>query len=295
MTAIAHVGASSGEIAAATALVRSGVAVEDACRSAGISDDGAVRAAMDLSSTTGAPIASILQQVGQLRRNSEEADAHQDAILAGPRVSATILQWLPLLGVGISVAVEPSTVQILATTPVGWFLLGIALALICVGRVWTARLVDRAVQASQSPEHVTLPLMLVEAALKSGLDLASALRAAGAALGAHGDALTIVAAELSHGTSWPHAWARAPMDAGCIAMEKALRVPVSVGASPTDALDSSAQTYRAEAAAARVRAAGRLGVYVTVPLALCFMPAFVLVGVIPLMIAVASGSGISLT
>ncbi|MEV4614988.1 type II secretion system F family protein [Kitasatospora sp. NPDC049258] len=94
--------------------------------------------------------------------------------------------------------------------------------------------------------------------------------------------LAKVAAQLSLGASPEDSWGRLADDcpplaplAGCL-----VRTSLS-GAPPGESLSALAQSRRAEAgraARARVR---RAGVLATAPLGACFLPAFVLVGVVP--------------
>ncbi|MFL6240602.1 MAG: type II secretion system F family protein, partial [Actinomycetes bacterium] len=61
------------------------------------------------------------------------------------------------------------------------------------------------------------------------------------------------------------------------------------GAAPGPALREAADHLRRARRRAAREAAGRLGVRLVLPLGLCFLPAFVLVGVLPLVLAMAGG------
>ncbi|NYI05617.1 hypothetical protein FHU37_002560 [Allostreptomyces psammosilenae] len=63
----------------------------------------------------------------------------------------------------------------------------------------------------------------------------------------------------------------------------------TTGAPPTSALVSFAAENRAERLHAAGRMARRTGVLATAPLGLCFLPAFVLVGVTPVVVGLADG------
>ena len=125
---------------------------------------------------------------------------------------------------------------------------------------------------------------LLGAAVRSGLDVRSALDHVGQVAGGDGDALSRVATALALGVAWDHAWSTAP--ARLAPLGRALAPAWERGATPVDALEALAETTLARARAAGDKAAAELGVRLALPLALCLMPAFVLVGLVPLLIAV---------
>ena len=93
------------------------------------------------------------------------------------------------------------------------------------------------------------------------------------ALAAHGLALALAAA----GTARP---ALAPL-ARAIARSAASGAPLAPTVARVAEEQRSERRWKAEAAAARV------GVRAVLPLAVCFLPAFVLVGVVPVVVGVA--------
>ena len=97
-------------------------------------------------------------------------------------------------------------------------------------------------------------------------------------------ALSDVAEALTGGAPWSEAWALAP--SRLWPLGRALRPAWERGSSPIDALDALADATLARARAAGDAAAAELGVRLSLPLALCLLPAFVLIGIVPLLIAV---------
>ncbi len=59
--------------------------------------------------------------------------------------------------------------------------------------------------------------------------------------------------------------------------------------SPVAALDALASSELARRKAASLAAAAALGVRLTLPLSMCLLPAFIAVGVVPLVVAVGAG------
>ncbi len=125
---------------------------------------------------------------------------------------------------------------------------------------------------------------LMAAAVRSGLDVRSALDHVGRV--GHGDAaaLSEVANGLAAGVPWRDAWTLAP--SRLWPLGRALATAWERGASPVEPLEALADATLARARASGDKAAAELGVRLALPLALCLLPAFVFVGVVPLLIAV---------
>lgn len=133
-----------------------------------------------------------------------------------------------------------------------------------------------------------LLLDLVAVALAAGAPVPTALAAVGAAWpGAAGDAVLRAARALELGAPWDVAWAGAPRSARAVA--DALGPAWSAGASPVPLLRAGADRARAARRAATRTAAGRLGVRLVLPLGLCFLPAFLLLGLVPVVVSLAFG------
>ena len=146
------------------------------------------------------------------------------------------------------------------------------------------------------PKHTEprVPLAVVLTLIKSGVAAGADVRTAianvaGALDGIHPDAaaLELIARRLGLGMAWADAWADCPEV--WTAAERALRGAWRSGASPVGALDAAIVATHGRARAAGDRAAAELGVRLTLPLALCFLPAFVIVGIVPLLMTVAGG------
>lgn len=124
---------------------------------------------------------------------------------------------------------------------------------------------------------------LLGAAVRSGLDIRSALDHVGAGTGGDAASLCGVSAALGMGVEWNEAWGSAP--ARFEGLARALAPSWDRGSSPVDALAALSETLLDNAGAAGEAAAAELGVRIALPLALCLMPAFILVGIVPLLLA----------
>ncbi len=132
--------------------------------------------------------------------------------------------------------------------------------------------------------------VVMASALRSGASLLRALDVvAGSAGNEQGGQLRAFAVRVRWGASWAQAAGHA--SAALRPMLLALAPAWEVGANADAALTMLADEHRRDRqAAARTRAA-RLAVHLVLPLGLCFLPAFVCLGLVPLIMAFGGGLG----
>lgn len=153
------------------------------------------------------------------------------------------------------------------------------------------RLLARASTAVDDGSAGTLPLALdlLAACLTGGAPLGAATASvAEACPGQLGRSLARVAAALDVGAPAAEAWA--PLSGfgpTGLAVARALARTETSGAPLAPTLRDLAARARADQAAAGLRRARRVGVLVVGPLGVCFLPAFLLVGVVPTVIGLA--------
>ena len=99
--------------------------------------------------------------------------------------------------------------------------------------------------------------------------------------------LAEVAADLRMGGGAEESWARFGADPVLAPLGRCLVRASASGAPPAAGLARLAEGCRAEAATAAQGRARRAGVLATAPLGLCFLPAFVLIGVVPVVTGLA--------
>jgi len=186
------------------------------------------------------------------------------------------------LAVGVIVAV------LLTGASAGWAL-GPCVRLPAVAAPRAAALAARDLTSrAVAPLDVSLVLELVDVALATGVSVPHALQAVGAAVGGRdGEALERTGSVLVLGSPWQEAWARAPRRLGVVA--RCLEPAWSAGSAPGTALRSQAAAVRRGRQRAAREAAARMGVHLVLPLGLCFLPAFVLLGLAPVMLSLAEG------
>jgi pilus assembly protein TadC len=127
---------------------------------------------------------------------------------------------------------------------------------------------------------------LLGVCLGAGLPVGAALAAVGETVPAPlGPQLSAVAALYRMGAEPRRAWAGVPAELGSLG--RTLVRAGESGSSVVTALSALAADTRASARAAVEADVRRAGVWVLAPLGLCFLPAFVCLGVVPLVLGIA--------
>ncbi len=246
-----------------------------------------------MSESAGAPFATSLERAAEHAEERIDALLGRQSALAAPRATGRILSWLPLLGLGLGVLMGSDPVGVLTGSILGALtgLLGLGLAF--AGRRWTAVLVHRAeVESAASsgaeqtsnvpPVDTALVLELLAAQLRAGLAPLAALGTLAEALNSR--PLHTVCQRLQMGSGWGSAWSGSA--AGTFGELRDALAPAYTGGAPSTALLLSlADAHRLSERRAAERAAGRLSVALVVPLGLCSLPAFICLGIVPILIS----------
>ena len=246
-----------------------------------------------MSESAGAPLATSLERAAEHAEERIDALLGRQSALAAPRATGRILSWLPLLGLGLGVLMGSDPVGVLTGSILGALtgLLGLGLAF--AGRRWTAVLVHRAeVESAASsgaeqtsnvpPVDTALVLELLAAQLRAGLAPLAALGTLAEALNSR--PLHTVCQRLQMGSGWGSAWSGSA--AGTFGELRDALAPAYTGGAPSTALLLSlADAHRLSERRASERAAGKLSVALVVPLGLCSLPAFICLGIVPILIS----------
>ncbi|MBN9239843.1 MAG: hypothetical protein BGO97_09100 [Micrococcales bacterium 70-64] len=221
-------------------------------------------AAVSVATESGSPLAPALREYARSLRELGEGERDARVALAGPAATARIVLVLPGVGILFGLALGFNTLATLFTTPLGWVCLGAGGALLVTAARWNRRLVAAAAPSSATP------------------GLACELMAIGMAGGASLDrARRIVADALAAGG----------LDAedvdGVLDLSRRAGVPAG------ELLRAEARERRAEARATAQERAAALGVRLMLPLGLCVLPAFLALGVVPLLATVVTSTVVS--
>ncbi len=216
-----------------------------------------VAAAWEIATIVGAPLAEVLGSLAESLQDAASAADDVRIALAEPAGTARLLLWLPFAGLLLGFALGFDTIGVLVTNPFGTACVIAGLVLVLLARWWTARMVRA---AQPRPGTPGMHADLVAVALSGGAGMPRALRL-----------VEQSTAELIDDPTTTQA---------------VLDLSRSAGVPAGSLLRASAARLRQEARVqGRIRAA-RLSSKLLLPLGACTLPAFLLLGVAPLMLSV---------
>jgi tight adherence protein B len=230
-------------------------------------EDGAwvdLAAAWEIATTVGAPLAEVLRMIAETLRDAASAADDVRIALAEPAGTAKLLLWMPFAGLLLGFALGFDTIGVVVTNPLGAACVIAGLLLVAAARLWTGRMLRRARPAPGTPG---MRAELVAVALAGGASIDRALQ--------------LVADSSTSGGSEDRV--RAVLD-----LSRAAGVPAA------ELLRASAAQDRHESRVqGRLRAA-KLSTRLLIPLGVCTLPAFLLLGVAPLLLSVLASTPLPL-
>lgn len=241
-----------------SALVDGALAFSEPERSAWIGLAAASRVAADM----GAPISPSFAQFAEGLRSLADAQRETEVALAGPVATGRLVLALPVVGILFGTVLGFDVLRTLFTTGPGIACFAVGVTLLLIGRRWTGHMVASAQPTDLLPG---LEFELLAIAVSGGGSLDRARDAV------H-DALTF--AKLPSGKAADVAQLDAVLD-----LSKRAGVPAGA------LLRAEADEARREARTTAQKRAAQLGVQLMIPLGVCVLPAFMLLGVAPLLIS----------
>lgn len=224
-----------------------------------------VAAAWEIATTVGAPLADVLRSLAETMSDTAAAADDVRIALAEPAGTARLLLWMPFAGLLLGFALGFDTVSVLVGNPIGTGCLVAGLLLIFAARAWTKRLLRK---AQPEPGTPGMHAELVAVALSGGASIERSLRLVDDS----------PASEHLTGVS----------TGGVLELSRAAGVPAG------ELLRAfAAQERHAARIRGRIRAA-KLSSQLLIPLGVCTLPAFLLLGVAPLMLSVLSATPLPL-
>jgi len=106
-----------------------------------------------LSDDLGAELATVLDRVAIGLAADEECEGERRGALAGPRATAQVLAWLPLLGLVLGVALGANPLAVVLGGGLGTAAAVAGVALVLLGRWWTGALLARAERDDDTPRR----------------------------------------------------------------------------------------------------------------------------------------------
>lgn len=93
-----------------------------------------------LSSRSGIGLAESVSRLAASARRDEDVRVQLQAQLAGPRATARVLCFLPVIGLALGMLLGAQPLVWLLMTPLGWGCLALGILLTVTGLVWTQRI-----------------------------------------------------------------------------------------------------------------------------------------------------------
>lgn len=230
----------------------------------------ALAAAWDVATQAGAPLSGCLCDLAAAFRDLGQLHRDLTVALTGPRATARMVLVLPLVALLFGALLGFDTLHTLLFTGPGLACLATGSLLMLVAARWNRRLVASALVQGAAPGLE--------------LDLTAIGMAGGGSLDRARDTARRSAERFGLRPPGP---ARTPADA---VIDRVLDLSARAGVPAGDLLRSEADQARRDARSAGHQRAETLAVTLMIPLGVCVLPAFMLVGVAPLLLSVLSST-----
>ncbi|RJT88151.1 hypothetical protein D6T64_12270 [Cryobacterium melibiosiphilum] len=245
-------------------------------------------AAWQVATDSGAPLAACLRRLAEAFRDIAQLHRDLSVALAGPRATARMVLLLPLVGLLLGSVLGFKTLHTLFLTVPGLVCLGGGAALMFLAGQWNGHLVRAARARDPAPG---LELELTAIAVAGGGSAEHAREMVRAALSRPALPGAVLPGAVRPGSTLPghpggpgHVSDASDDVAEVIALSRRAGVPAA------ELLRSAAEQCRRTARSEGQRRAATLGVTLMMPLGVCVLPAFMLVGVVPLLVSVLSST-----
>ena len=248
------------------------------------------------SSGLGAPLADVLDAIGDAIDDAQAVEEARRVASAGPLMSARVLAALPLVGVGAALALGASPWAFYTGGGPGSVCAVVGVAAWGAGIASCRRILERCRRSETSGPPTgsgalsadgALACDLVASALACGASIPRALAALAEAC-AH-EELAWTARALRVGASWEEAWEDAPTWARPLG--EALEASWTCGTDPEGMLARCAAWERRTRLVEARTKAEELSVRLVGPLGVFFLPAFLALGIAPLLAHLMGGIG----
>ncbi len=243
----------------------------------------ALAAAWAVATDAGAPLAVALRDLAESLRSLAQLERDIRVALSGPAATTRLVGALPAIGVLFGVALGFDTIGTLLGTIPGVACLVVGCALLVAGIAWSRRLVSRATPTARAPG---LELDLTAIALGGGASIDAARRSVAQALARAGLAAGSIAGSIAVSATDPGASDEATSLDDVLDLSRRAGVPASA------MLRGEAGVARRSARELADSRVAKLEVTLMIPLGVCLLPSFMLLGVAPLLISVVSSTAV---
>lgn len=271
--AAADIGDDSRDVLSGVAeAVDRGELIDDAIRAAALTQAEGTRAAWNglaaswaVAADAGAPLSRSLRDFAESLRSLAQIQRDLEVALAGPVATARTVMILPAVGVLFGVALGFDVLRTLFLTPIGIGCLVVGALLMHAAGKWNRHLIDSATPRDLTPGLV-VDLMAI--AMTGGASIERARASVARARERFG-----IGTEPEERT-----------------IDAVLELASRAGIPAADLLRSEADQLRRRARSAGQRAAETVAAALMLPLGVCVLPAFLVVGVAPLLVSVISST-----
>jgi len=226
----------------------------------------ALAAAWAVATESGAPLAPTLRRFARVLRSLAQGRRNVEVALAGPMATSRVVLALPAIGLLFGMLLGFDAVRILVTTPPGWACVIVGGLLVAGGIRWNGRLIRAAREVDSTPG---LALELLAIAVSGGASLDRSRELVDGAL------------------------AEAELPALGVEADSVLAFSRSAGVPAAALLHAEAEERRRVASADGRRRAAELGTRLLLPLGVCILPAFIALGVAPILVSIVSSTRVA--
>jgi tight adherence protein B len=218
----------------------------------------------------GASLAPTLRDFAESLRDLAQAQRDITVALAAPVATARLVMALPLIGVLFGMVLGFNTLGTLFTTPIGWACLVLGCGMMWLASRWNRRLV-RSAQPRDLTPGLEFDLTAIAVSGGGSLDRARA---------------SVAAVTERFGTPVAE-----PVEASND-LDAVLDLSRRAGVPAAELLRSEASERRRAARADVQERAQALSIRLMLPLGVCVLPAFMVLGVVPLLVSVITSTSI---
>ncbi|WP_136612334.1 type II secretion system F family protein [Sinomonas albida] len=118
------------------------VSLEDTAQRMDSQDFVWIAQAIQINREVGGNLADVLDQVNETIRERGEIKGHIAALAAEGKFSAYILMALPIAIVLLLMAVNPTYMTVMFTSPIGWAMIAASGILMTIGGLWLRKIID---------------------------------------------------------------------------------------------------------------------------------------------------------
>ncbi len=218
----------------------------------------------------GGPIVAALNRVTDVLERQFKNQNEVDLAFAGPQATAKLVMWLPALALLLAQLVGMNPLSAILSSLLGALSVSLGVGLMVAGRLWTKRLLSRALPDPKDPEAIDRGAYLdcVLIGLQAGLPLSHARERA---------------EEL-----FELVFENRPNVKNFEVLETAAELSRTTGAALSQILSSEADSFRTEQRHEIATRISKLGVQLMIPLGVAVLPAFVLLSIVPIAISLLS-------